>query len=133
MTISPSKNKHTRKVKLTSSEVGFAELINKPLEEVAKDKLAKRGRPLGSKNKPKSKPKSILLPYSIAQDSSRMRRINNLLSKMNSDHVIDYRLNAEKAQARVDELEVIVANLNHKIEQYKTVVDYFETKLGLPK
>lgn len=42
-----------RKVRLTASEVGFAKANNIPLEQVAKAKLPKRGRPVGSKNKPK--------------------------------------------------------------------------------
>jgi hypothetical protein len=27
----------------------------------------------------------------------------------------------------------IIVSLNHQIEQYKVVIDYLETKLGLPK
>ena len=45
--------KTARKVKLTKSEVDFAKVYKIPLAEVAKAKLPKRGRPVGSKNKPK--------------------------------------------------------------------------------
>lgn len=48
--------KTARKVTLTRSEVELAKHFNVPLEEAAKAKLPKRGRPVGSKNKPKEKP-----------------------------------------------------------------------------
>ena len=44
-----------RKVKLTRSEVELAKHFGVPLAEAAKKKLPKRGRPAGSKNKPKAK------------------------------------------------------------------------------
>ena len=43
-----------RKVKLTASEVGFANKNGIKLEDLAKAKLPKRGRPKGVKNKPKN-------------------------------------------------------------------------------
>ena len=44
----------TRKVRLSASEVAFAQSQEFPFSEVAKAKLPKRGRPVGSKNKPKA-------------------------------------------------------------------------------
>lgn len=44
--------KKTKKVSLTRSEVELAKHFGVPLEEAAKAKLPKRGRPKGSKNKP---------------------------------------------------------------------------------
>jgi len=43
--------KTARKVKLTASEVGFANKTGSNLQDVAKAKLPKRGRPVGSKSK----------------------------------------------------------------------------------
>ena len=96
---SPSKpkRKYTRRVKLTASEVNFAKLINKPLEEVVKDKLSKRGRP----------------------------------RKVNPTEVCPIVPSLGDVFKRTQG-EVII-NLNHQIEQYKVVIDYLETKLGLPK
>lgn len=46
----------TRKVRITATEAAYAKSQGIPLEELAKSKLPKRGRPIGSKNKPKDKP-----------------------------------------------------------------------------
>jgi len=48
--------KKPRRVSLSASEVAFAKANKVPLEAAAKAKLPKRGRPAGSKNKPKEKP-----------------------------------------------------------------------------
>ena len=48
------KAKTARKVKLNASEVAFAKLQGFPLSDAAKAKIPKRGRPVGSKNKPKT-------------------------------------------------------------------------------
>ncbi len=47
-----AKTAKTRKVSLSRSEVEMAKSMGIPLEDVAKAKLPKRGRPKGSKNKP---------------------------------------------------------------------------------
>ena len=48
--------KTARTVKLTRSDIEMAKHFDVPLETVAKAKLKVRGRPVGSKNKPKEKP-----------------------------------------------------------------------------
>lgn len=45
--------KTARKVRISRSEAAFAKSQGMSLEELAKSKLPKRGRPKGSKNKPK--------------------------------------------------------------------------------
>lgn len=48
------KAKTARKVKISRSEAAFAQSQGISIEELAKSKLPKRGRPVGSKNKPKA-------------------------------------------------------------------------------
>lgn len=48
--------KTARKVRITATEAAYAKSQGMSLEELAKSKLPKRGRPAGSKNKPKEKP-----------------------------------------------------------------------------
>ena len=46
--------KTARKVRISATEAAFAKSQGMSLEELAKSKLPKRGRPVGSKNKPKA-------------------------------------------------------------------------------
>lgn len=48
--------KTARKVRISRTEAAFAASNGVSLEELAKSKLPKRGRPVGSTNKPKAKP-----------------------------------------------------------------------------
>ena len=48
--------KTSRKVKISRSEAAFAQSQGMSIEDLAKSKLPKRGRPVGSTNKPKAKP-----------------------------------------------------------------------------
>lgn len=48
--------KTARKVRISATEAAYAKSQGVSLEELAKSKLPKRGRPVGSKNKPKAKP-----------------------------------------------------------------------------
>lgn len=48
------KAKTARKVRINATEAAFAKSQGISIEELAKSKLPKRGRPVGSKNKPKA-------------------------------------------------------------------------------
>lgn len=48
------KAKTARKARISRTEAAFAQANGISLEELAKSKLPKRGRPVGSKNKPKA-------------------------------------------------------------------------------
>jgi len=48
------KAKTARKVRINATEMAFAKSQGISVEELAKSKLPKRGRPVGSKNKPKA-------------------------------------------------------------------------------
>lgn len=48
------KAKTARKVRISATEAAFAKSQGISIEDLAKSKLPKRGRPVGSKNKPKT-------------------------------------------------------------------------------
>ena len=111
---SPSK----RKVRLTASEVGFAKKNDIPLTDLAKAKLPKRGRPKGSKNKPKNLPS----PRAAAAKQfkrSREQVIQNLLE----DNL--------KLMGDNKKLLNAIENLEHQIIGFRSVISYLENRLGL--
>lgn len=69
----------------------------------------KRGRPLGSKNKPAAKAKKFKQP---AGDANLLKRI-------------------EELETIRDRLHRLIDHLEHKEIQYRAVIDYLETKLEI--
>jgi hypothetical protein len=69
----------------------------------------KRGRPVGSKNKPAAKVKAFKQPSNVA----------NLLSRI------------EELETIRDRLHKLIDHHEHKEIQYRAVVDYLETKLEI--
>ena len=124
----------TRKIKLTRSQVEMAKSMGIPLEEVAKMKLPKRGRPKGSKNKPKMA-KFEYQPYTISNKTfdeevagweseprepiidwkELAQKLQNALGKAYADNqVLDKHITLQNyqltiKQKRVDELEFLLA------------------------
>jgi hypothetical protein len=69
----------------------------------------KRGRPVGSKNKPAAKAKAFKQPSNVA----------NLLSRI------------EELETIRDRLHKLIDHHEHKEIQYRAVIDYLETKLEI--
>ena len=82
----------------------------------------KRGRPLGTKNIKKENPPEVLPLLGE-------KRLNAKPSALKWK----YSQAMESRLKHVENLELTIDNLNYKISQYKVVIDYLETKLGLPK
>jgi hypothetical protein len=81
----------------------------------------KRGRPLGSKNKPATKVKPAVKTKVFKQ-----RDLEILL-----DDLFDAELLCQKLNNENEALELKIESLEHKEMQYKVVIDYLETKLEL--
>jgi hypothetical protein len=81
----------------------------------------KRGRPLGSKNKPatKSKPAAKVKVF-------KQRDIDVLL-----DDLFDAEHLCQKMNHEIEALELKIKSFEHKVMQYEVVIDYLETKLEL--
>lgn len=79
--------------------------------------VKKRGRPVGSKNKPKIKnvPKKM--------DWEKLAR--HLQSALRDEFVEN-----EKLAKKISDLEFDVANLKHQAIGYRAVVSYLENKIG---
>lgn len=110
-----------RKVKLTRADVEMANSMGVSLEKVAKAKLPKRGRPAGSKNKPKSNINDF------AKTLAEWDRMEAEQSK------IDWETIAKKQEDRIklyiaenEELAKICVMRWEEIQHLKYLVSYLE-------
>ena len=117
-----------RKVTLTRSDVELAKHFNVPLEEVAKAKLPKRGRPVGSKNKPKVK---ITKPEQKAIDSFA----ETLKEWDRMENQVDFKELCQKLQEALaksyvdaEELETQIAYLRNEVAARDVVIRYLESR-----
>ena len=114
-----------RKVKLTRSDVEMAKHFNVPLEEVAKKKLPKRGRPSGSKNK---KPTPIENPISHFQKTlnewdfqEKQVDFKDLCQKLQEA--------LAKSYVEAEELEKQIVFLRNETAARDIVIRYLEGKI----
>jgi hypothetical protein len=110
-----------RKVKITALEAGFAKANKIPLEKIAKAKLPKRGRPVGSKNK--SKQAQILTFEKQLQEWDK------------KENAVDYKELCEKLQEALsksyvdaDNLNKSIDNLNKEIRARDIIITYLEMR-----
>lgn len=119
-----------RKVTLTASEVGFANKNGIKLEDLAKAKLPKRGRPVGSKNKVKFP--DVYPPGSKSFEETLEewdKAEQELLKKVDWEAVA--RKQEEKLRAYMienDELAQICISRWEEIQHLKYLVSYLEGK-----
>jgi hypothetical protein len=95
--------------------------LSKKKPAVVAKTARKRGRPVGSKNKPATKVK----PAAKAKEFKRSE-FDKLL-----DDLFDAEVLCLKMHQTVESLELKVKNLEHKAMQYEVVIDYLETKLEI--
>ena len=130
----------TRTVKLTRSDVELSKHFNVPLEEVAKQKLPKRGRPAGSKSK----------PFLFGQNDTVRERIKNFTPKEQDELMktleawdrmeaeatkIEWETIAKKQEDRInlyiaenEELAAICIKRWEEIQHLKYLIKYLEGK-----
>jgi len=122
-------SKTARKVRLTRSEVELAKHFNVPLEEVAKRKLPKRGRPVGSKNKPKPAVKKPMQNKVNWQDLAK-RLQEALMKEMKENEVALEKLHKYAGiEHHVDFLEKQVDSFKQMMLEQRGIIGYLEGKL----
>ena len=118
-----------RKVTLNRSEVELAKHFNVPLEEVAKRKLPKRGRPAGAKNKKtiEKEIKEFLNPVDSFSQTLKT------WDEMEND--IDWEEIAKKQESKLaayiqenDALANICIERWQEIQHLKYLIGYLETR-----
>lgn len=115
----------TRKVKLTRSDVEMAKHFNVPLEEVAKAKLPKRGRPAGVKNKPK---KLTVTPISEFQKTlDEWDRMENKVDFKELCQKLQEAL--AKSYVEAEELEKQIVFLRNETAARDIIIRYLEGKI----
>ena len=92
------KAKTARKVRINAAEAAYAKSQGISLEELAKSKLPKRGRPVGSKNKPK---------------------VGEALAKLGGSQPVDWEKLAKRLQ------EALAAQIK-EADQYKKIFEEME-------
>ena len=108
--------KTARKVRLTASEVGFANKNNIPLADMARAKVPKRGRPVGSKNKPKPAPKKPVQNKVNWQDLAKP--LQEALMKEMKDN-----------EAALEKLHKYVESYKQMMLEQRGIIGYLEGKL----
>ena len=111
-----------RKVRLTASEVGFAKNNNIKLEDLAKAKLPKRGRPVGSKNKQKPSPVD-----SFSETLKEWDRMENEVDFRDLCQKLQEAL--AKSYVEAEELEKVVAYWRNEVMARDIVIRYLEGKI----
>ena len=128
-----------RKVALTRSEVEMARSMGIPLEEVAKMKLPKRGRPKGSKNKPK-----IIKMLEVQVKEGRKKAMENttissfeetLKEWDRMENEVDFKDLCQKLQealaksyVEAEELERTIAYWRNEVAARDIVIRYLESR-----
>lgn len=81
----------TRRVRISATEAAYAKSQGISLEELAKSKLPKRGRPVGSKNKPKTEDRSLVdkLQEALAIEMRTNEAMQKLFEDMKSKVTLD--------------------------------------------
>lgn len=109
-----------RKVRLTRSDVQLAKHFNVPLEKVAKAKLPKRGRPAGTKNKPKTFEQE-LAEWDAADAAFKSHIDWELIAKKQEERITAY-------IAENEELARICVMRWDEIQHLKYLIKYLEGK-----
>jgi hypothetical protein len=78
--------KTARKVRISATEAAFAKSQGMSIEELAKSKLPKRGRPVGSKNKPKVEDRDLVdkLQEALAIEMKTVEGMEKLFEEFKS-------------------------------------------------
>jgi hypothetical protein len=127
-----SRSKTPRKVRLTASEVGFAKKNDIPLADLAKAKLPKRGRPKGSKNKPKPMIFKLLDEQIKTGKKMSAQDKRTKAFKRSQDQAVHNLLDDNlKLMGDNKQLLNMIDNLNHQIIGFRAVISYLENRLGL--
>ena len=114
-----------RKVKLTRSDVEMAKHFNVPLEEVAKKKLPKRGRPAGVKNKPKT-----LKVTPISDFQKTLNEWDRMENEVNFKDLCQKLQEAlAKSYVEAEELEKQIVFLRNETAARDIVIRYLEGKI----
>ena len=119
-----------RKVRLTRSEVEMAKSMNIPLEKVAKAKLPKRGRPVGSKNKPKL---PDVYPPGSKSFEETLKEWDEAAAAL--EDAVDWKAVAHKQEGKLkaymaenDDLAQICISRWEEIQHLKYLVAYLESR-----
>lgn len=95
--------KTARKVRVSASEAAFAKASGITLEEFAKSKLPKRGRPKGSKNKPKALSSEGWVPGDPVDWEKLARQLQEALAaQIKENETLEFILNEYKSVIRLD-------------------------------
>lgn len=96
------KAKTARKVRISASEAAFAKSQGISLEELAKSKLPKRGRPKGSKNKPKALSSEGWVPEPVNWEKLAKQLQEALAAEIKENEALEKILAEYKSVIRVD-------------------------------
>jgi hypothetical protein len=127
-----------RKVTLSASEVGFANKNGIKLEDVAKAKLPKRGRPVGSKNKPKiikmldvqvKEGKKKVKEHSPTSFEDALKEWDRMENKVNYKELCEKLQEAlAKSYVEAEQFERKVAELRNEVAARDVIINYLESR-----
>lgn len=125
-----------RKVTLNRSEVELARHFNVPLEDVAKAKLPKRGRPLGSKNKKPTPAQMHKAAATIAKSDNPISEFQKTLTEWDfQEQQVDFKELCQKLQealaksyVEAEDLERQIAYLRNEVAARDVVIRYLESR-----
>jgi hypothetical protein len=125
-----------RKVQLTRSEVEMANSMGIPLEKVAKAKLPKRGRPVGSKNKKPTPAQMHKAAQAIANSANPIDSFAKTLKEWDEmENQVNWEEVAKKQESKLaayiaenDDLAKICIMRWEEIQHLKYLVSYLENR-----
>lgn len=125
-----------RKVTLNRSEVELARHFNVPLEDVAKAKLPKRGRPVGSKNKKPTSAQMHKAATNIAKSNNPISEFQKTLNEWDfQEQQVDFKELCQKLQealaksyVEAEDLERQIAYLRNEVAARDVVIRYLESR-----
>jgi hypothetical protein len=121
--------KTARKVRLNATQVKFAKDNDIPLADFAKSVVPKRGRPVGSKNKPKPAPKKPVQNKVNWQDLAK-RLQEALMKEMKDNEAALEKLHKYAGiEHHVDFLEKQVESYKQMMLEQRGIIGYLEGKL----
>lgn len=126
-----------RKVRLSASEVGFAKNNNIKLEDLAKAKLPKRGRPVGSRNKKPTPAQMHKAAAKIALSNNPISEFQKTLNEWDeAESRVDFRDLCQKLQealaksyVEAEELERVITHWRNEVAARDVVIRYLEGKI----
>jgi hypothetical protein len=121
-----------RKVKLTRSDVELAKHFNVPLEEVAKKKLPKSGRPVGSRNKKPTPAQMHKAASIIAKSNDPVSEFQKTLNEWDRmDEEVNLKDLCQKLQNALSLAYVELDALRQKtqLDRQAIIIEYLESRV----